>query len=54
MHINKLIKQDYNNNGYAIIRSVIEPGLVEEVQKHVEWLQKSTQILGLKLSIMTS
>ena len=39
MHINKLIKQDYNNTGYAIIRSVIKPDLVDEVQKHVEWLQ---------------
>ena len=39
MYLSKIIKQDYNNNGYAIIRSVIEPDLVEEVQKHVEWLQ---------------
>ena len=39
MYLEKIIKQDYKNNGYAIIHGVIEPDLVEEVQKHVEWLQ---------------
>ena len=39
MYLNKLIKQNYKNNGYAMIRDVIELDLVEEVQKHVEWLQ---------------
>ena len=54
MHINKLIKQDYNNNGYAIIRSVIKPDLVDEVQEHVEWLQNKYPKIRPEVSIMTS
>ncbi len=50
MHINKLLKQDYNNNGYAIIRSVIKPDLVDQVQKHVEWLQNKYPKITSRIS----
>ena len=34
------LKQDYDSSGYAIIRDVIEPELVSEVESHVHWLSK--------------
>ena len=34
------LKQEYDKNGYAIIRDVIEPELVSEVESHVHWLSK--------------
>ena len=47
MDYNK-IQKDYNQHGYCIIRDVIDPKLAMEIIKHVKWLEKKTQILGLK------
>ena len=32
------LKKEYNKNGYAIVRNVIDPELVSEVDSHVHWL----------------
>ena len=32
------LKKEYNKNGYAIVRNVIDPNLVSEVESHVQWL----------------
>ena len=53
MYLDKLIKQDYNNNGYAMIRSVIEPDLVERFKSMLNGYKISIQKLDPKLSIMT-
>ena len=34
------LKQEYDNNGYAIVRDLIKPELVSEVESHVHWLSK--------------
>ena len=34
------LKKEYDKNGYAIVRNVIEPELVSEVENHVHWLSK--------------
>ena len=34
------LKKKYDKNGYAIIRDVIDPELVSEVEDHVHWLSK--------------
>ena len=34
------LKKEYNKNGYAIVREVIDPELVSEVEDHVHWLSK--------------
>jgi len=34
------LKQEYDKNGYAIVRKVINPDLVSEVEDHVHWLSK--------------
>ena len=39
MYLKDSINQLYELNGYAIIRDVIKPKLVKEVQNHVAWLQ---------------
>ncbi|MFL3013939.1 MAG: phytanoyl-CoA dioxygenase family protein [Candidatus Neomarinimicrobiota bacterium] len=39
MYLNDSINKSYDKKGYSIIRDVIEPKLVKEVQSHVRWLQ---------------
>ena len=34
------LKKEYDKNGYAIIRDVIDPELFSEVEDHVHWLSK--------------
>ena len=34
------LKKEYDKNGYAIVRNVIESELVSEVENHVHWLSK--------------
>ena len=34
------VKKEYDKNGYAIVRSVIDPELVSEVENHVHWLSE--------------
>ena len=34
------LKKEYDKNGYAIVRDVIESELVSEVEDHVHWLSK--------------
>jgi ectoine hydroxylase-related dioxygenase (phytanoyl-CoA dioxygenase family) len=34
------LKKEYDKNGYAIVRDVIESELVSEVKSHVQWLSK--------------
>ena len=34
------LKKEYDENGYAIVRSVIDPELVSEVENHVHWLSE--------------
>ena len=34
------LKKEYDINGYAIVRNVIDPELVSEVENHVHWLSK--------------
>ena len=34
------LKKEYDKNGYAIVRSAIDPELVSEVENHVHWLSK--------------
>lgn len=34
----KNLKKDYDKNGFAVVRNVIEPELVLEVRNHVDWL----------------
>ena len=34
------LKKEYDINGYAIVRNVIDPELVSEVENHVHWLSR--------------
>ena len=34
------LKKEYDKNGYAIVRSAIDPELVSEVENHVHWLSE--------------
>lgn len=34
------LKQQYEQDGYVIVRNVLDAGLVNEAQAHIEWLQR--------------
>jgi ectoine hydroxylase-related dioxygenase (phytanoyl-CoA dioxygenase family) len=40
MTINGDLKKNYDREGYAIIKNVIEPDLAKEIEAHVKWLSK--------------
>ena len=38
--IDQALKKNYDRDGYAIVRNVIDPGLVMEIENHIKWLSE--------------
>jgi phytanoyl-CoA hydroxylase len=34
------VKEEFDRNGFAVLRNVVDPALIEETRAHVEWLTK--------------
>ena len=48
------LKQQYEEQGYAIVRGAIDAGLAAETAGHVHWLTRKTLACARKSSSTTS
>jgi len=34
----KDLKERYNRDGYVVVKKVLDPALIEEIRRHIDWL----------------